>query len=191
MNRHGLQLAETDETTSVIDIGRRNMSRKDVIDGIREHIGTTGWSVLNIVPTEEDPDVRFSYTVGLTETFGHPEIYIVGLDHQTAHAILNELGAAIRKGKSFDQAMMSDEVLQGYPAAFRPITEITAILHSEIARAALKDVKFEATQMFYPDRKGKFPWDDDCNPRFVEMQVGMFEYVDEPPTSFDPGSKLS
>lgn len=167
------------------------MSKRDVIAGIREHIGTTGWSVLSIFPTEEDPDYGFCYIVGLTETFGHPEIYIVGLNPQSAHAVLNGLGESIRDGKRFDGAMLSDEALQGYPAAFRPLTERSAIEHSKIAREALENVKFEATQMFYPDKEGNFPWDSACDPKYAEMQLGLFEYVDGPPDSFAPGSKLS
>ncbi|WP_196223232.1 DUF4262 domain-containing protein [Roseibium sp. RKSG952] len=160
-----------------------------VLDKTREHIRKYGWSVIGVFPDQDGGEPGFSYSVGFTHTLKHPEIFVVGLNQQTAQVLLNDLGNRIRKGERFDEPVMVDKLLREYSAAIRPITDETAREYSNVGRAALRGVKFEACQLFYPDQVGRFPWDHDCDPRIAEAQTALFEYVGEPPTGFIPGGR--
>ena len=59
----------------------------------------------------------FAYTVGLRQTFGHPELILVG-EWSSAHPILNGVGGLVREGARFAPGDSSDDVLEGYPARF-------------------------------------------------------------------------
>ena len=52
-----------------------------------------GWYVINVA--DEPP---FSYSIGLFEHFGHPEIIMFGLDSKRSHGIINDAGRHIREG---------------------------------------------------------------------------------------------
>jgi hypothetical protein len=160
-----------------------------VLEKTRENIRQYGWSVIGVFPDQKNGDPGFSYSVGFTYTLKHPEIFVVGLNPETAQVLLNDLGDRIRNGERFDEPALVDNLIRDYPAAIRPITDKTAREHSNLGRQALSGVKFEACQLFYPDKGGYFPWDNGCNPRIAEAQTALFEYVGEPPTGFVPGGR--
>ena len=43
-------------------------------------IDTHGWMVMLV-----GGDVPFGYTIGISKTFGHPELFIAGMSHQSIH----------------------------------------------------------------------------------------------------------
>src|SRR5262245_44251020 len=83
-----------------------------VASDIREH----GWHVILVAASGSAPE--FAYTVGLTATFGHPEIAVFGLSSATAHKLLNEAGSAIRSGSAFGAGVRTGELLVGQDVTF-------------------------------------------------------------------------
>lgn len=67
----------------------------DVIDDIR----TTGWHVSGVEP--ELGRNGWAYTVGLMDSYDHPELVIVDDDWTRGAWILNALGKAVRDGAVF------------------------------------------------------------------------------------------
>lgn len=66
----------------------------DEIAGVvREH----GWYAANV----SDAESPFVYTIGLMQTFCHPEFIMFGLDAGNAHALYTQLVRDIRGGGSF------------------------------------------------------------------------------------------
>jgi len=70
------------------------------LDDVRFHIHGliegSGWAV---IPVEGNTPYRsWAYTVGLVQTFEHPELVVVGLDPLAAGRLLNSIGDAIRDG---------------------------------------------------------------------------------------------
>ncbi|MBA2427455.1 MAG: DUF4262 domain-containing protein [Actinobacteria bacterium] len=68
------------------------------LDDVRFHIHGliegSGWAV---IPVEGNTPYRsWAYTVGLVQTFDHPELVVVGLDPLAAGRLLNSIGDAIR-----------------------------------------------------------------------------------------------
>ncbi|NIK08936.1 hypothetical protein FHY11_002446 [Xanthomonas arboricola] len=58
-------------------------SERQLLDDVAEH----GWHCIHI--TEEGEQVGYSFTVGLYQTFGHPELIIFGLSSMVSHQILS------------------------------------------------------------------------------------------------------
>jgi hypothetical protein len=61
---------------------RRRQSEQKVIDDIADF----GWHCVNTLA--EDEHVAYSFTVGLFQSYGHPELIIFGLPSQVAHQVL-------------------------------------------------------------------------------------------------------
>ena len=69
------------------------------IERIRSDIEIFGWHVVKVLEDENGPG--FGYSIGLFQTFSHPEILIVGLRLDLIHLLINNIGADIKKGKIF------------------------------------------------------------------------------------------
>lgn len=120
-----------------------------------------GWLIQGVAPrvdaAREDGDV-FSYTVGLMK-WHHPEFIIFGLPPVAAAAILNALGREVRNGRVYETGR-HDEILVGYPAELVEVTDSTE--HLTMANRVFADRRpVPALQIVWPDRHGRFPWEDD------------------------------
>ena len=62
----------------------------------RHHVMTIGWAVELVEP--RPGRVGWSYTIGLSESYRHPELLVVGRDVWADGRLLNQLGAAVRDG---------------------------------------------------------------------------------------------
>lgn len=62
---------------------------KIVLSNIAEY----GWHCVNVI--EDDGQPPWSFTIGLYETYGFPELIIVGRSRATAHAMLKTLADAL------------------------------------------------------------------------------------------------
>ena len=111
-------------------------------------------------PSNPFYEAGFSYTVGLHHSHGHPELVVVGpLPDDQAHAILWEVVHLIEAGRSFAAGDESDEVLDGYPARFGPVTHHWRKEILTFADWAARRKRFEALQILLPDKAGTFPDD--------------------------------
>src|SRR5689334_550150 len=60
---------------------------------LNERLGNEGWAVLY----DETAQPIFTYTVGLTENFDHPELIVSGISPQRANSLFEGLTKLIRK----------------------------------------------------------------------------------------------
>lgn len=63
---------------------------RDVLDDIEDLIDEHGWMVQGVFRCAGEPGAAWVYTVGLDD-LGHPELLVVGLEVETAGAILNRV----------------------------------------------------------------------------------------------------
>ena len=156
-------------------------SEREVLGHVERH----GWNVTNI--HERDGAPGWAFTIGLFETFGHPEVAIFGMDLQTRHSILNWIGKNVREGNSFTAGQEHDWVFEGYNCWSR-----------DVQRSWYKDLfgwavwfyggtEFPMVQCFWPARDGTYPWEDASaffvrQPLLYEeslLSARMMHYVDD------------
>lgn len=65
---------------------------------IEENIKKHGWQYQFVFDAGKNPD--FSYTIGLEESFSHPEIMIFGLKRDQMHSVLSDLVIDIKRRSS-------------------------------------------------------------------------------------------
>ena len=141
---------------------------------VRKH----GWMVQAVLADESQPS--YSYSVGLSKTFQHPEIFMTGFHPDMCRSLINIAGNHIRSGMRFDQPCLSDVIIESFPAAFRPLHFGSAYDNSNAGRAILGR-SFEAVQLFLPDAAGRFPWEEGCDPQYAAVQTSLLVTVSEPP----------
>jgi hypothetical protein len=133
----------------------------------------------------DPPGPDFAYSIGLYEHFRHAEVIIVGLPLDIAHQIINDLGAAVRRGERYVAGATSEEFLEGYSVTFRAVPQYQYDAYLGWARRYYGDeVLFPVLQMIYPDRESRWPWQEGVAAGFRENQPVLADQA-EPPWARD------
>ncbi|WP_170226461.1 DUF4262 domain-containing protein [Rudaeicoccus suwonensis] len=129
-----------------------NRLLRDLLDLIDRY----GWAVRHVAAGDGRPP--FSYTIGLT-ALDHPEMVMVGMPREPAHAFLNLAGDAIKAGRTFQHGEITDALTDG-----AGIGIITVVAAEELtAVAQVYGVPVQALQLIWPDSKGWLPWEPGYN----------------------------
>jgi hypothetical protein len=137
-----------------------------------EDVRAYGWSLANV----SDHKPPFQYTIGLMETYHHPEFIVFGLEGDNAHALFSALIREIRAGKSYANPGVCTINIGGdeHPVGFRRVHPTQHPLYLGFAMGFLTNIggigELEAMQTFWPDRAGKFPFDVGCDLPVYEAQ---------------------
>jgi Domain of unknown function (DUF4262) len=131
-------------------------------DGIAEDIRNHGWSALDVY----DAAPPFIYTVGLTETWNHPELIVFGMPPKSLSGILSAMVHTIKGGATYAKAGTYSGILQGDTLigvrAVDP-TQHQVYLGYAMGRVWVTNRNLEAMQVFWPDKAGKFPYEVGCD----------------------------
>jgi hypothetical protein len=133
-------------------------------DEFAEDVRQYGWSCANV----SDHDPPFCYTIGLMQTWRHPEFIVFGLSHDNAYALLSSLVSRIRNGMVFDPGVHTVSIGgDDHRVGFRPVDPTQHECYLGFAMGFLTNIgrigELEAMQAFWPDRDGKFPFDAGCD----------------------------
>lgn len=140
---------------------------------VARDIGKHGWTVLAVMPTEDQPADPFAYTIGLYRTFDHPELIITGWSGEDAHAVYADLiENHIAKGVRFEPDRRYPDLFPGsqrnYDAEFR---EVSVGNRESMMLGANRWNAYEpypALQVIWPDPANLFPWEDNYDRRFIQ-----------------------
>jgi hypothetical protein len=130
-------------------------ARARVLADLRGLIDEHGWAVRNVGAGDTAADVGFSYTIGLAG-FGHPEVIVMGMPHESAHEFLNLIGDEVRRGSRYQHGTVTGEFTDDdAPVVFIRVEDIGRL-------TAVDEVygRVDALQMIWPDSTGRLPWQD-------------------------------
>lgn len=147
--------------------------QKKVAADIREY----GWHVMKVFSPERTQP-SYAYTIGLEDTFDHPEVIVFGLndDLDFMHRVLNGIGVRIKAGERFEHGAKKKKILEGYTCPFARFPAAAYEEHLGQAIVWHGSAKFRAVQCIWPDPKKRLPWD----PKFV------YQILDREPVFLRP-----
>lgn len=127
---------------------------KKVVEDIKKY----GWHVVNVLEEENHPPHSFS--IGLYESFNHPEIIIIGIDNQNAQNIINGIGTKIKNGEKFESGKGYGEFLTGDYKCFFIKVEKSNYKGEYVGFASwyYEGDNFPLLQCVWPAKDGTFPW---------------------------------
>lgn len=118
-----------------------------------------GWVVVQI--GEDDEGAGFSYSAGIHEKTGGPELLIVGLKPELAHSVINDYGHRLEAGERFEPGFR----YPGLIASFKASSFIEATDPAALADYVCwtdwfyRRQPFPLLQLVYPSTAdGAFPW---------------------------------
>jgi hypothetical protein len=67
----------------------QRLTHADLDKIVVNNVNEFGWHCVNVI--EDDNRSPWSYTIGLCETWGHPELIVIGRSRATSQAMLKTL----------------------------------------------------------------------------------------------------
>lgn len=154
---------------------------RNYVDDARDKLKTMGWLVQAVGGGQGEP--AFSYSMGLSTKFDHPEIAIVGFDPELCRQIINEAASLVRDhGVQFRAPVLASGVIRDFDVAFRPVTAASSREKCRAGRTILETTDYPLVQLFFPDPEGYFPWQRKCDRKYAKFQTGFFKLEGGIPT---------
>ena len=124
-----------------------------------------GCEVVQVKSTISGPG--WSYSVGVFDTSGKPEIITVGLQEDVALVLVNEAANSLRSGVDLTQGRHSN-MLGDVECEFRPVDSKWAKHLMGWAVWYYEGADFPVLQAVYPDLKNRFPEDEGFDSAFQQ-----------------------
>ena len=129
-----------------------------------------GWHCTSVAPRSGQGGEKFSYTVGLSQSFGSSELILFGLPSDIAHSIFSIFVDRLRERDPISLEAPSDALIKDYPCVF---VAVPRERYNDYVYSALwfyAELSFPLHQVVYPDRHGRFPWHPEASQEFREQQ---------------------
>jgi hypothetical protein len=132
----------------------------EIAEAVRKH----GWFAASIY----DDDPPFLYSIGLMQTWDHPELIVFGLDSSDAHDLFSAMIREIRDGRRFtEQGVYTVSLTEDHRIGIRHVHPTQHPLYLGFAMGYCRYLgrigELEAVQVFWPDSGGKFPFEVGCD----------------------------
>jgi hypothetical protein len=144
------------------------VDRNELLDKTKLNIEKFGLQVIMVNSTSYSPS--FAYSIGLWETYKHPEIICFGLTNDLGHAIINDVAEMIKQGLKININENYADIFKDSRAEFLKVDERNIENYFGVALEHYKDDKFEALQLIWTDRNDKFPWEENFEEEFLYKQ---------------------
>lgn len=146
--------------------------RDDVGRAIALGIASRGWHIVVSLATEAaSGELIHAYTIGLTETCGHPEVVVYGLSLQEATKALQTVATQVKsRNQRFAGGAVYHNVFEGHRAAFRLVPAEKACDALSLACQRYGRGAFRALQLIWPDDADRFPWEEGYNRKYLALQ---------------------
>jgi hypothetical protein len=127
---------------------------------VREGNGFPGWS----------------FTVGLSDVLGVPELIVIGLKNNVAHSLLNECNRRLQEGIRLGDGRRERDLLSNVECEFRRVEERWLRQIMGYAVWFYGGDGFQALQCVYPDLRNRFPWDEGFETSWRDRQPLLFPH---------------
>jgi len=139
---------------------------KDTEDKIKKY----GYVVIFVFADVENQKPSFTYTVGLSKTYKHPELIVFGLPQEASKILLDNVVEKIIEDKGGVEVNKLYEEIANMPLQFLKVKNGAADEYAMNFFYHYPDVKLEMLQMIWPDPAGIFPTEDSYDPKYKIAQ---------------------
>ena len=142
-------------------IGNDDLERM-VITNVRDF----GWHAVNVI--EGDGYPPWTYTIGLYDTWNHPELILIGRSRATAHHILDNIATGLDNDQRLDLTEPSDTLIPGVSVRFIQVAGRYYSDYVGFARWYYRKRNFPVFQIIWPNHDGHYPWSPQASKAFKE-----------------------
>lgn len=168
-------MSEPEKRPDDVFVGR-DMAEREKIAWMIE---ASGWAVVPVAPRRDTtPAVPgYSYTVGLTSTFGFCEVVVFGLTPVAARGIIGDVVGIVASG---GEVPVGVEFVGLYDNGLRSaLVALDSDAVAGIFPAADEwygSTPYRVAQLMWPDRSGRFPWEPGFDRAMIAAQPVLGEW---------------
>lgn len=142
--------------------------RNELLERTKLNIEKFGLQVMMVSSDGYNPS--FAYSIGLSQTYNHPEIICFGLPGDLGHAILNDVNEIIKQQGAIKPDREYDNIFKTGKSVFLKVDKRNIEDYFGVAIDYYEEEKFEALQLIWTDRNDKFPWEENFEEKFLYSQ---------------------
>jgi Domain of unknown function (DUF4262) len=146
----------------------QRIARDDPERIVLHNIAEFGWHCVNVI--EDDGQPPWTFSIGFYETYGFPEIIIIGRSRATSHHILETLSNTLEKNESPDLTAPALDLIPGIPCLFQDVLPRYFSDYVGFALWFYRKRKFPLFQIVWPNNEGLYPWSPRASKAFKEWQ---------------------
>jgi hypothetical protein len=144
---------------------------------VRDTVAGAGWAVVAV-----SGGTPYAFTIGLWHSYGMPEVAMFGLAEQDMQVWLNNCAGLLRdRGEPFADGEPFDGVLDGFPVRTREIHPSWHRPLFGLVSGYYGTPAVPVRQVTWPDREGRWQWDEAATPTCRERQPQAWVPVEEHP----------
>jgi len=132
------------------------------------NVNDVGWHAVNVI--EDDSHPPWTYTIGFYETWGFPELIIIGRSRATAHHVLETIALRLDADDRPDLNITTDTLIRGAVCHFIEVADCYYPDYVGFARWFYRRRHFPLYQIVWPNTDGHYPWSVDAPNTFKNWQ---------------------
>ncbi|UVW29200.1 DUF4262 domain-containing protein [Massilia sp. H6] len=145
--------------------GNQHAAERKALDDI----DTYGLHILHVAEAGELPP--FSYSIGIGQSLGLPELIVIGLRHEVAQAALNACYAMLKSGQSIvPGARVAGLLGGGFECELVEVSPTQFRQYMGWAWWLYDGPSFRAYQIVFPNTAGVYPWEPAADAWFRNWQ---------------------
>ena len=150
---------------------------KRYLKEVAKNIKRSGYHLIAVEDTGYLPG--FVYSIGLHQTYRHPELILFGLSNAAMSALLHALAHRIKAGEQFVAEKDYMGVVENFPVQFLPIKKEHYVDYLGFAGNYYNfSFDFPALQIVWTDNAGHYPWQDGFFPNWKFKQPLLDRNID-------------
>ena len=140
----------------------RDMAQADKIAWVVEN---QGWCAEPVPGIEDPPRPPYTYSIGFELEYQHPEIVIFGLQPVAARGLMQMMAEYLGAGGELPVGVFVGLLDNDLPAAMLPV-DLDQWSEMFIGASTYYGAfEYRVRQFLWPDKAGKFPWDEGYDER--------------------------
>lgn len=140
----------------------------DLLERTKLNIDKFGLQVITVAATNYLPS--FTYSIGLTQTYHHPEIICFGLPTDLGHEINNIVAGLIKDGEVFTCGEIYNNIFKESKAMFITVDKRNIDDYFGTGINYYQDKQFDALQLIWTDSNDRFPWEENFEEKYAYIQ---------------------
>jgi hypothetical protein len=163
----------------MLDAAREALSpvERELVENVERY----GFHSIAVRQTEQDQVDQprwqhvppWTYTIGLNASLGHPDFVVFPLETEFAYPLFWDLVREIEGSRTFEPGTVYKDLLPSFPGqefAFEPVA--VEWFPALFGWFYVGD-NFGVLQYLWPDRNGRFAWEDDVRAQVREAQPDL------------------
>lgn len=140
----------------------------DYENSVFENIEKYGWHCTSVGGGDGSP--CFTYSVGLFDSFGHPELLVIGLSAELSHSMISAVARAAENKPPIELDKPCDNLLGDASCVFVTVPHDQYADWVISARWYYQGDDFPLYQIVWPAVGGPFPWEPTADEKLKSSQ---------------------